>query len=133
MKTTRGASAVRVLIIDDEEIIRTMASKILVHAGYDVLTAENGHQGFTIFNEQNNDIDLVLLDLCMEGQSGVDTLKKLRSISPELPCVISSGRQTSKSEIPEDLIQGVAFLQKPYRSAELSAIVNKLLGQTTEV
>ena len=128
-----GNNIVRVLIIDDEEFIRSMTSKILAREGYDILTSENGQQGITTFTEQGNDIDLVLLDLCMEGLSGVDTLRKIRSISPTIPCIISSGKQTAMNDIPDDLIDSVTFLYKPYRSTELSAIVNELLGQIAEV
>ncbi len=117
-----------VLIIDDEEMIRDLAQKILMRAGFDVLTAESGQSGVQLYAERHSQIDLVLLDLTMEDMPGLETLKKLREVSPDLPCLISSGHGPRVYEVPEELNHNVSFLQKPYRANQLTDAVNQVLS-----
>jgi len=120
---------VRILVIDDEEMIRSLAQRILTREGFDVLTAESGQSGLKLFSENYYQIDLILLDLTMDGIPGVDTLKRIREISPNLPCIISSGQEPGPNELPDELNQNVCFLQKPYRAKQLSEMVNQILSQ----
>jgi two-component system cell cycle sensor histidine kinase/response regulator CckA len=117
-----------VLIIDDEEMIRDLAQKILLRAGFDVLTAPTGQSGVQLYAERHSQIDLVLLDLTMGDMPGLETLKKLREVSPDLPCLISSGHAPRGFELPEELKHNVHFLQKPYRANQLTAAVNQMLS-----
>ena len=119
----------RILVIDDEEMIRSLAQRILTREGFDVLTAESGQSGLKLFSENYYQIDLILLDLTMDGIPGVDTLKRIREISPNLPCIISSGQEPGPNELPDELNQNVCFLQKPYRAKQLSEMVNQILSQ----
>ena len=80
----------RILIIDDEEMIRDLTENILTRAGFDVLTADSGQSGLELFSENFHQIDLVLLDLTMDDIPGMEILKRIREISPHLPCIISS-------------------------------------------
>jgi two-component system cell cycle sensor histidine kinase/response regulator CckA len=118
-----------VLIIDDEEMIRDLAQKILMRAGFDVLSAPTGQSGVQLYAERYSQIDLVLLDLTMEDMPGLETLKKLREVSPDLPCLISSGHAPGGYELPEELNHNVYFLQKPYRANQLTEAVNQMLSR----
>jgi DNA-binding NtrC family response regulator len=118
---------VTVLIIDDEEMIRDLTRKILNHAGFEVLTADSGLAGIRLYAECHATIDLVLLDLTMDDIPGIETLKKLREITPDLPCIISSGQLVNRSEIPDDLNHNLYFLQKPYRSKQLTETIQQAL------
>jgi two-component system cell cycle sensor histidine kinase/response regulator CckA len=109
----------RILVIDDEQMIRALAEKILSRAGHEVLLAESGHEGVGLFGEQSGDIDLAIVDFFMEGMSGIETLRNLRNIRPELPCLMSSGHTDSSKDLPNDLQTKVEFLQKPYRANDL--------------
>lgn len=119
----------RILVIDDEEMIRSLAQRILIRAGFDVLTAESGQSGLKLFSENFHQIDLVLLDLTMDGILGVDTLKRIRETSPNLPCIISSGQEPGSNELPYELNRNVCFLQKPYRTKQLLEMVSPLLSE----
>ncbi|MFQ6008348.1 MAG: response regulator [Candidatus Zixiibacteriota bacterium] len=116
-----------VLIIDDEEMIRDLALKILTRAGFDVLTAPTGQSGLELYAEHQSQVDLVLLDLTMEDMPGLETLKRLREVSPDLPCLISSGSVPGIYDLPEELKHNVQFLQKPYRANQLTEAVNQML------
>lgn len=125
----RKGESVRILIIDDEEMIRSLAQRILTRGGFDVLTAESGQSGLKLFSENFHQIDLVLLDLTMDDMPGIETLKRIREISPDLPCIISSGQEPGPNELPDELNRNVCFLQKPYRAMQLSEMVNQILSQ----
>jgi len=120
--------AVTVLIIDDEEMIRTLTQKILSRAGFDVLTAESGQKGIQLYSERRGQVDMILLDLTMDDISGVEVLRKIREISGDLPCIISSGQPPGTHEIPDELQWNVYFLQKPYRANQLSDLVGQILS-----
>ncbi|HOP06486.1 MAG TPA: response regulator [candidate division Zixibacteria bacterium] len=115
----------KILVIDDEEMIRALARKIIERSGYEVLLAESGQDGIKLFSEHQNDIGLVILDLKMEGISGVETLRLIRQIVPNMPCIISSGQITDKDDLPEELATSVVFLQKPYRAGALAQLVDE--------
>jgi len=118
---------VKILVIDDEEMIRDLVQKILTRAGFAVVTAESGQSGINIFADNLHHIGLVLLDLTMDGMSGVDTLRRIRALSPDVPCLISSGQAPAPDEIPEQLKANVYFLQKPYRANQLAAMVSEII------
>lgn len=117
----------KILVVDDEEMILLLATKILTRQGYEVITACSGDEGLTLHAQQPDQIDLLLLDLKMPGLSGFETLRRARKISPELPCIISSGQAADRDDIPDDLRSWIHFLQKPYRADQLSNLVNEIL------
>lgn len=116
----------RILVIDDEEMIRSLAQRILARAGFDVLAVESGQGGLKLFSENFHQIDLVLLDLTMDDMPGIETLKRIREISPDLPCIISSGQEPGPNELPDELNRNVCFLQKPYRTKQLLEMVSQI-------
>ena len=122
-------NAVTVLIIDDEAMIRDLVQNILTFAGFEVLTAETGQSGIRLFAEHHSLIDLILLDLIMDDLPGIETLKKLREISPDVPCIISSGQAPDPREIPSELNANVYFLQKPYRAGQLTDMCHQAMRQ----
>lgn len=119
----------KILVIDDEEMIRSLAQKILTRAGFEVLTAESGYSGLTLMSEKPHQIDLVLVDLTMDDMPGVETLRRIREIRPGLPCIISSGQTPTPDELPDELNRNVRFLQKPYRAKQLAEMVDQILSE----
>jgi CheY-like chemotaxis protein len=110
----RPVSAGTVLVIDDEEIIRSTASSALRRLGYAVLTASDGSQGVEVFRALEHRISVVLLDMTMPGMSGEETLQQLRRINPAVPVVLSSGFGEAEAlrRFRGHAVAG--FLQKPY-------------------
>ena len=121
----------RVLVVDDEEMVLSIVTKILERQGYQVTKAFSGEEGLWWCSEQSDQIDLMLLDLTMPGLSGVETLRRVRQIKPDLPCIISSGHNADWDNIPEELKPDVHFLQKPYRAEKLTELVNSILTAET--
>lgn len=121
----------KILVVDDEEMILSLATKILTRQGYEVISAYSGEEGLTLYAQQPDQIDLVMLDLSMPGLSGFETLRRARKIRSELPCIISSGQLADRDGTPDDLLKGLYFLQKPYRADQLSDLVSKILTRET--
>ncbi|MEW5992917.1 MAG: response regulator [Candidatus Zixiibacteriota bacterium] len=119
-----------ILIIDDEEMITDITSKILGRAGYTVMTAESGQAGVDLFRRDAHEIDLVLLDLVLDDLPGVEVLRQIRRTKAGIPCIISSGQAPSPTDIPTELNSRLFFLQKPYRAEKLVQLVNEVLSDT---
>lgn len=117
-----------ILIIDDEELIRNNAAELLTECGYQVIQAEDGVQGVEIYQQMQEQIDAVLLDLVMPIMSGKETYTALRDINPQVRVLLSSGfRQDER--VDEILAAGAkGFIQKPYTLQDLSQRVKTILA-----
>lgn len=113
----------KILIVDDEEIILQLAEKILIRAGHEVLLFESGEQALEVYRQSSDSIDLVLLDLRLQDMSGYHVLEGMREINPSLSCIFSSGNCPDIEKIPENLKPGTLILEKPYRASALVDIV----------
>jgi CheY-like chemotaxis protein len=116
----------KVLVVDDEEVVRRIARIALERAGYTVLLAEDGREAVEAFRNAANEIRLVALDMTMPGMSGERTLRLLREIRRDVPVVVSSGY--AESEVRGrfgDSIEG--YLHKPFGVLDLARAVNAAL------
>ena len=116
----------KVLVIDDEEMIRSLAAKILTRDSHEVLTAPTGEEGVDLV-AQHADITCVVLDLTLPGISGQETLARIREVRSDLPCLLSSGQQFSEQALEEALRTKTGFLEKPYRARRLIEAIEELL------
>ncbi|MCI0395946.1 MAG: response regulator [Chloroflexi bacterium] len=123
-----GAQRGLILVIDDEEPVREAVSDILELEGWQVLAAPDGPAGIALYQEKQEAVRLVLLDLSMPGMSGEEALREVRRLDPAVPVILSSGY--SEAEVIGGLAgqEGVGFLQKPYQAARLLQEVTKRLG-----
>jgi DNA-binding NtrC family response regulator len=120
---TSGEASGMVLVVDDEEIIRDAARRMIEHAGFDVVTAADGDQALRVYLQHHSEIVCVILDLTMPKKSGEETLRELRKINPNIRVILTSGfSEDSATERFADL--GLAgFVQKPY---QLDAMVHAI-------
>ena len=115
------------LVIDDEQMIRDLADRVLAKAGYTVLVADSGEEGLDLLIKHLDSVVLAVIDMTMEGWSGLETLRELRKVKPDLAGIISSGFDIEDQSIPQDLAQNTVLLQKPYRAQELTASIAEVL------
>jgi PAS domain S-box-containing protein len=108
-----------VLVVDDEETVRTVAKAALEKFGYRVLLARNGIDAVEIFTQVPDQVTVVLLDLTMPLMSGEETLRRLRAIRPDVPVLLSSGY--NQIEVIRRFTGQVfaGFIGKPYSAATL--------------
>ena len=109
-----------VLLVDDEETIRTMGARMLASLGFTVLTVADGREALAVYAEHRDEITLVLLDLTMPHMDGEETFRELRLLNPKIRVVVSSG-YTENDITARFAGKGlVGFVQKPYSPAELA-------------
>jgi two-component system, cell cycle sensor histidine kinase and response regulator CckA len=123
-KPARGsADTERVLVIDDEELIRILTENFLEQLGYKVLLADCGEDAVEIFREKSSQIQLVISDITMPGIDGIETVRQLRQIDPGIRAIISSGYSNERIDsFPEKTV----FLPKPYSISELQAAIKAI-------
>jgi CheY-like chemotaxis protein len=108
-----------ILVVDDEEIVRSTAQATLERFGYTVLTAGDGQEALECLRSAPQ-VGIVLLDLTMPVMSGEQTLREIRRMRPDLPVILSSGYNEVEA-IRRFQGQGLsAFLQKPYTAERLA-------------
>jgi PAS domain S-box-containing protein len=116
-----------VLLIDDEEMILDVGSKMLETLGYKVMPAPGGRQGLLIYEQNMDKIDLVVLDIIMPDLGGKETFDTLLRINPAVRVLLSSGYSLDgqAKEIMQSGCKG--FIQKPFSMAELSKKIREIL------
>jgi signal transduction histidine kinase/ActR/RegA family two-component response regulator len=116
-----------VLVVDDDEVVRRVACRILTRAGYAVLEAEDGVRAVSIYRQERNRIAAVLLDLTMPERSGVEVLADLRRIDPAVRVVLCSGYSVEAQGLDLAQLGATGFLQKPYSFDEISRAIRQAL------
>ncbi len=108
-----------VLIVDDEESLRTLLSSALSRKGYVTSTAASGLDAIEAISDPSRRFEAMLLDLNMPGASGVDVLKVSRICRPKLRVVIISGHLTADIRQEFEQLGQRSFIQKPYKLDDL--------------
>jgi DNA-binding response OmpR family regulator len=120
----------RILLIDDDDPLRSVIAQNLVIAGHTVVQAADGRQGVDLFH--TTPIDLVLTDLVMPGKEGVETIIELHRERPELPIIAMSGgmpRSAMYLDIAAKLGARRA-LAKPFTPETLLKAIDDVLGES---
>jgi signal transduction histidine kinase len=115
-----------VLVVDDEDILLTMAETILSEYGYHVLMANSAQKALAMLSLDNAHVDLVVTDLVMPTMGGRELVERIRQLSPKMRILCASGCILT----PDQQI-GLLFLQKPYTSRELLSKVRQALAAET--
>jgi two-component system, cell cycle sensor histidine kinase and response regulator CckA len=107
-----------VLVVDDEPPIRTIMQQTLEHAGYRVVTADDGAQAVAVFRERHEEIALVITDLMMPRMAGPAAIQEIRRIDPDVRIIAASG--ISESPPPGAIAEGAEhLLAKPFTAEQL--------------
>jgi PAS domain S-box-containing protein len=122
-RSIRGES---VLIVDDEDIVRSVAVKVLSGLGYHVTDTADPVNALAIYKDSWRSIDLVLIDMMMPHMNGKDLFEKLREINPSVAAILMSGYDATNT--PFTSTGFVAFIPKPYTLQELATRVRQSLS-----
>ena len=119
------------LIVDDDERIRSLLQQFLIQSDYLVSTAENAKQAITLLSAI--EFDLIILDVMMPGQDGISFTAKLRNLKNNTPILLL----TARGEI-EDRIKGLEagaddYLPKPFEPKELLLRINAILRRMADL
>ncbi len=117
-----------VLLVDDEEMVRDLARRMLEHLGFQALMAGDGHEALAVFRAHQDEVVCVLLDLTMPRMDGAQTLRELRKAKADLPVIVSSGYD--EAELDKRLAGAgpFEFVLKPYEMAALGRKLKDVLG-----
>ena len=116
-----------VLFVDDEDMIIEVAEALLERLGYKVLIAGTGKEAIKIYEENKEQIDIVVLDMIMPDMSGGETYDRMKEINPRVKVLLSSGYSIN-GQATEILDRGCnGFIQKPFKIKELSQKLREVL------
>ena len=114
-----------ILIVDDEAFIRENLERILAEDGYRPFSTESGAEAVKKVSEE--DVDLVLLDLNLAGKSGLDVLRELKEVDPEVLVIIITGYGTVESAVEALKMGAYDYMKKPFKADAIRLIVKLAL------
>jgi DNA-binding NtrC family response regulator len=112
-----------VLVVDDEELYRHALQRILKRVGHTVTTARDSTEALAVVSEQP--LDLVLADIQMPGINGLELVRQIHEIAPDLPCIVITGYGTPQNSV-------FWYLEKPFDQGHLD-VVRALVDQAIEL
>ena len=118
-----------VLVVDDEKNIRQTLAQALVPMGLHVETAVNGEEALQ--KVRDAEFDLMLLDLKMPGVDGMEVLRSLSDVRPEIRIIIITAYGTVKNAVEAIKLGAVDFIEKPFSPREIRELVNSVLARDT--
>jgi two-component system cell cycle sensor histidine kinase/response regulator CckA len=116
-----------ILLVDDEDLVRGAAAAMLEYLGYTVLEAANGEEAIELFQRNLSRIILVIVDLSMPVLNGEECLRRLKSIKPHVPVLLSSGFSETGAARRFQAAGVATYLQKPYNTQHLAERVKAAL------
>lgn len=118
-----SAANARILVVDDDEDVRTVAAAMVQELGFEVATASGGEAALALLGTEH--FDLVLTDVAMPGMNGVELARRARAALPRLPLLFASGYadvETFGAELSAETV-----IKKPYRMPEIAARIGEAL------
>ena len=118
-----------ILLIDDEKMILDVGLELLEELGYTVLSAMSGQEAIDVFQKDQDNIDLVIMDMIMPGMGGGETFDRLKEINPEVKVLLSSGYSIN-GQATKIIQRGCdGFIQKPFNMNQLAEKIQKILAK----
>lgn len=125
------AAKASILVIDDEELIRTLFKETLEELGHEVITTESSTEALQLVKQR--DFDMVFLDLKMPVMDGAELFRRIKSTRPRLPVTIITGYPNSEM-MAQALAQGpFGVMNKPFGESDIITAINNFLGITKAI
>ena len=118
-----------ILVVDDEETVRTVLQRSLEFLGYKVDTALNGKDALERYADRLLGYDLVILDMMMPHMSGEETFLVMKEICPQVKVLLISGYSSDESTKKVLTAGALSFIQKPFAIEDLAVEVRKCLDE----
>ena len=126
LNLVRDCTVAKILVIDDEDIIREMLRDILEPAGHTIIEAENGHEGLEKYDPSK--IDLVITDIMMPEKDGFETIAELKQKKEDIKIIALTGYGLHNLPVAFDLGAGLVF-EKPIKPNDLKEAVSNILAE----
>ena len=121
----------RILVVEDEDVIRDFVVINLKRSGYNVVDTSNGESAIKIFDESGGDFDIALLDIMMPGMDGFTLCKSLRERSSTLGIIMLSAKTQEMDKVNGLMIGADDYVTKPFSPSELVARVDAIYRRVT--
>jgi DNA-binding NtrC family response regulator len=118
-----------ILLVDDETIILNVGMELLESMGYQVLVAGNGKEAIDVFEKNQENIDMIILDTIMPEMGGNQTYEKLKEINPGIKVLLSSGYGIDDQAVQILANDCDGFIQKPFNLEDLSKSTRAILDK----
>jgi len=118
-----------ILLVEDDDMVRRLASRTLRAAGYEVIEAGDGDEALEVYFVRGDDVDLVLTDMVMPRRGGLDLARVIRQIRPDVPLIFMSGYPNPREEVGMAMPPGEELIQKPFSPAALRARVGEVIAR----
>jgi len=128
---TTGETAITVLLVEDEPMVRNVTRRILSREGFRVLTAESAERALAVSARHGDVIDLLITDVIMAGISGPQLAQQLHQSRPRIRTLFMSGYSRDQLIPSDNLASGNLFLAKPFTKESLLTKVTELLAEVT--
>ena len=119
----------RILVADDEVALRKLFTRMLEISHHEVLTASDGEEAVARYREHWRDIDAVILDINMPRKDGLETLREMKEINPDVVAIVITGYSVEKTS-GDFMEEGVrTFIQKPFETSDVIGALRDALGE----
>ncbi len=125
----QASSSTRILLVDDETVLRESVAEFLEILGFEVIQAVDGQDAVERFQAMLGHISLVIMDLTMPRMDGHEAFLALRALDPSLKVILSSGYTEQDATRPFQGAKLAAFLHKPYYLKDLEALIHRVLSE----
>ena len=125
-----AAARTRILLAEDDQMVRRFEAMVLRRDGLNVLEASNGLEGLALFRASPDEIRLLVTDVAMPGMSGVELARQILRICPDLPVLFVSGYAGDAVQLDIFPPGAAAFLRKPFAPSALLEAVAALAGKS---
>jgi DNA-binding NtrC family response regulator len=122
----QGALGKKVLVVEDEEIIRKLCGAVLSRHGFEYILASDGAEGLQSYKDRHEEICLVLADVSMPVKSGLQMFREILEIHAHANVILMSGYNMT-DVVPEDLKKLCSMINKPFTATWLIESINKCL------
>ena len=119
----------RVLVVDDEELYRRALERILLRAGHEVILVGDAQEALSAVS--TNALDLVLCDWKMPGIDGLELIRQIRELEPDLPCILITGHGSARASVDALAAGAFWYLEKPFEQSHLD-VIRGLVHQAIE-
>jgi two-component system NtrC family response regulator len=115
-----------ILVVDDEKNYLLVLSEVLQDEGYEVLTAQGGHEALDI--QKSSDLDLILTDMKMPGMDGIELLENIKALDPDLPVIMMTAHGTVDKAVEAMQKGAYSYILKPFDNERLTIYVKKAVS-----
>lgn len=119
----------KILVIDDEAIVRVSCERVLKPAGYEVIVTPKGTEAIELMKKEK--YDLVLTDLKMPDMDGLDVLKHIKANWPDVIVIVITGYGTISTAVQAIKLGAYEYIEKPFTPEDILNAVNKALSEKT--